>query len=87
MSFPLLYLLVPYFIFLGVWLILSLVALYHVIRFGGKIIGSMFLSVIYISGSIALAVFSFAYLNEIDWRNQVSFLTAPGSLPSFEIPY
>ncbi len=87
MSFPLIYLLVPYFIFLGVWFILSLVALYHVIRFGGKIIGSMFLAVIYISGAIVLSVISYTYLNEIDWRSQASFLNSPGALPSFEIPY
>lgn len=86
MSFPLSYLLIPYLIFLGIWFILSLIAVYHILRFGGKVVGGMLLTVMYVSGAITLAVLSYTYIIDIDWRNEASFFSSPGSLPSFEIP-
>ncbi len=86
MSFPLTYLLIPYLVFVGVWLILSIVALYHIIRFGGKKVGAMLLAVFYIAGSIGLITVSYTELSFIDWRNEASILSNKISVPSFEIP-
>ncbi len=86
MSFPLTYLLIPYFIFLGVWFILSLVALYHIFRFGGKKVGSVFLVVIYIAGSVGLAILSYTFLSPIPWRDEASVMNGHAPIPAFELP-
>lgn len=87
MTFPLYLLLIPYLIFLAVWAILSLIAYYHLLRFGGKLFGIMFLGVIYFVGAVALLQASYQYISPIDWQSQVSVFSGfSSSLPSFEGP-
>lgn len=86
MTFPLWYLIIPYLVFLAVWLILSLIALYHLLRFGGHKVGSIMLAVIYIAGSIALLTLSYNELMTIGWQNEASVFANRPAMPSFEIP-
>jgi hypothetical protein len=76
MSFPLSYILIVYSIFLAIWLILSLVALYHMFRFGfmtGLTYGAIF---IYIAVSLAILLASAEFIMAIDWNYPVTIFSA-----------
>ncbi len=72
MTFPLYILLFIYFAFLFVWLIFSIIALYHMIRFGFKNFTTFFTTFIFIAVSILILAFTYEYLIQIDWNLEVS---------------
>jgi ABC-type maltose transport system permease subunit len=72
MTFPLIFLLYIYFAFLAIWTILSLVGLYHLLRFGGRMIGTFLIGLVYVSGSIIIIFLSYSYLSTIDWQTQIT---------------
>lgn len=72
MTFPLYILLFIYLAFLLVWLILSLVAIYHMFKFGFKNFTTFFTTFIFVAVSILILAFSINSLAGIDWNLQVS---------------
>ncbi len=71
MTFSLIIFLYLYFFFLLCWTVLSLVAMYHLLRFGSRMFGSFFLGIIYIAGVIVIAYVSYGFLSVIDWQTEV----------------
>ena len=66
-----------YFAFLLVWLILSLVAIYHMLKFGFKSFATFSATFIFIAISIFLLAGSFKYLSEIDWQKEIIVVDMP----------
>jgi hypothetical protein len=60
-----------YFAFLFVWLILSLVAIYHMLKFGFKSFATFSATFIFIVISIFLLLGSYTYLSQIDWQKEI----------------
>ena len=71
MIFELKLLLFIYYGFLVVWFLFSLIALYHMFRFGFKGITSLVTVIIYIAVSFLLSSVSFNYINYIDWDTEI----------------
>ncbi len=72
MAFPLYIFLIIYLLFLIIWGIFSLVAVYHMVRFGFVNFATFFATLIYIGGAIALLSLSYNYASGIDWGMNVS---------------
>ncbi|MFH1232669.1 MAG: hypothetical protein V1651_02265 [Patescibacteria group bacterium] len=72
MQFPLFYLLIIYLFFLAVWLIFSLIAVYHMIRFGFLNFTTFFVTFFYIAVAAIMLNASYNYLIPIDWSVNVS---------------
>ncbi|NTW22996.1 hypothetical protein HGA34_05695 [Candidatus Falkowbacteria bacterium] len=72
MTFTLSIFLYAYYAFVGIWLLFSLTALYHLLKFGFKGGVTFFTACGYvaISGVIILATLS--YLEPIDWDTSIS---------------
>jgi succinate dehydrogenase hydrophobic anchor subunit len=68
---PLWLLLIPYAIFLIIFVIFSLVNLYHAWRFRTGFISSIFLIAFYLAGTGALAYASYVLLLPIDWSQTI----------------
>jgi hypothetical protein len=74
MTFPLYIFLIAYFVFLFVWFVFCLAALYHMFKFGFKNFTTFFTSFIFIGVAIVMLVFSYNYIAEIDWKTNVTIL-------------
>jgi ABC-type maltose transport system permease subunit len=74
MTIPLIAFLFLYLLFVVVWLIFGLVALYHIIRYGQVNFGTFLAAFIYIAGSIVILFFSYQYLSQIDWSVGLTIL-------------
>jgi len=74
MSFPLYLLLFIYFLFLILWSFFSLVALYHMLKFGFKNFTTFFTTFIYLVISVLILMISYNYLSQIDWGINVYVL-------------
>ncbi|MBA3047872.1 hypothetical protein KKC83_00275 [Patescibacteria group bacterium] len=72
MTFKLSILLIPYLLFLLLWLIFSLVAVYHMIKFGFKNFTTFFTTFIFVAVSLALLAVSYSFLMQIDWDTQIT---------------
>lgn len=72
MAFPLVYLLYIYFGFLGLWLIFSLVAIFHMIKYSLANFRSYLYTMIYIAVSLIILIASLNYIMTIDWQMNVS---------------
>ncbi|MBU4375157.1 hypothetical protein KKH38_01490 [Patescibacteria group bacterium] len=72
MTFKLSILLIPYLLFLLLWLIFSLVAVYHMIKFGFKNFTTFFTTFIFAAVSLALLAVSYSFLMQIDWDTQIT---------------
>ncbi len=71
MTFPLYYFLLIYSLFILLWLIFSLAAVYHMIKFSFKNFTSFFATFIFIGVSIFILMESYNYLSRIDWEMNV----------------
>lgn len=71
MTFALLIFLYIYFVFLFIWLIFSLVAIYHMLKFGFKSFATFSATFIFIAVSVFLLLGSYKYLSEIDWQKEI----------------
>jgi len=79
MTFSLYFLLIIYSIFFVVWLIFSLVAIYHMLRFGFLDITTFFMTFIFIAVSAVILFYSSNFFSQIDWTLNVSmFESASG---------
>lgn len=67
MTIPLIGFLFLYFLFIFVWLIFSLIALYHIIIYGQINFTTSLVSSAYLAGSIIILFLSYKYLSGIDW--------------------
>jgi hypothetical protein len=63
--------LIFYGVFLLVWLIFSLVAYYHMFRYGFKSLTTYFSSFIYLAVSLSILAATYYYGSEIDWNFKV----------------
>ncbi len=72
MTFPLYFLLIIYAIFLAVWSIFGLVAVYHMIRFGFFNFVTFFTTFIFIAVAAVILFYSFNFFSQIDWNLNVS---------------
>lgn len=70
MSFTLSFLLIPYFLFIIIFLIFVFFNLYHILRFGFKTKLSIFMISLFCSGTIIIFIISFSVILKIDW-NQI----------------
>lgn len=83
MNIPLYYLLFPYGFFILVWLVLSGVALYHMLKFGFKNYITLAAVFIYLSVSASLISVSFLYISAIDWQSPIGGFSSAGL---YELP-
>jgi len=74
MTFSLSVFLIPYLLFLLLWLAFSLVAVYHMMKFGFKNFTTFFTTFIYIGVSIIILVISYNFLSQINWGINMSVL-------------
>ena len=72
MAFPLYIFLIIYLVFLLGWIIFSLVAIYHMLKFGFLNFTTFFIIFVYIVVAGLLLAVSYNFLNKIDWNSQVS---------------
>jgi len=72
MTFPLYYFIFPYALFLAIWLIFSLVSIYHMVSFGFFNFTTFATTFVYIGISVLLLKFSYDFLAPIDWGYNVS---------------
>ncbi len=72
MSFPLSVFLIPYFIFLIIWALMMMVALYHILRFGFKNFTTILTTLVFIVVTILILMISYNYLSQIDWAREVT---------------
>lgn len=74
MTIPLIGFLFLYLLFVFVWLIFSLVALYHIMKYGQINFTTFFASFAYIAGSALILFLSYGYLSQIDWSVGLTIL-------------
>jgi len=73
MYFTLGLLLIPYYIFLFIFFILSLFNLYHLFRFGFKSFFSLFMIAFFLLGTACILVVTFFLIAHIDWQQTATF--------------
>jgi len=67
MTIPLIGFLFLYLLFIFIWLIFSLVALFHMVKYGQINFMTFITTFAYIAGSVVILSFSYDYLSHIDW--------------------
>ncbi|MDD4271345.1 MAG: hypothetical protein PHF50_00910 [Patescibacteria group bacterium] len=67
MTIPLYAFLFLYLLFVLIWLIFSLIALYHMIRYGQINFITFITTFAYLVGAALILFFSYEYLSQIDW--------------------
>ncbi|MCK4554263.1 hypothetical protein KAU19_04855 [Candidatus Parcubacteria bacterium] len=72
MTFSLSILLIPYLLFLLLWLIFSIVAVYHMMKFGFKNFTTFFTTFIFVGVSILMLMTTYDFISQIDWQTQVT---------------
>ncbi len=72
MTFSLSLLLIPYLLFLLLWLIFSIVAVYHMMKFGFKNFTTFFTTFIFIGVSVLMLITTYNFIEQIDWQAQVT---------------
>ncbi len=86
MSFPLIIFLYIYFAFLFVWLIFSVIGVYHLIRYGFLNFMTFFSLFAYAALSFLILSVSYNYIKEVDWNVTISiFDGAFSASPYFNI--
>lgn len=74
MTIPLIAFLFLYLLFVFIWLIFSLIALYHIIKYGQINFTTFLITFAYIAGSIIILFLSYEYLSRIDWSAGLTIL-------------
>jgi hypothetical protein len=67
MTIPLIAFLFLYLLFIFIWLIFSLIALYHMIKYGQINFMTFITTFAYLAGSAIILFLSYEYLSRIDW--------------------
>jgi len=68
MTIPLIAFLYLYLLFILVWLIFTVIAFYHIIRYGQIGFISISVMLLYLVVTTAILYLSFQYLSRIDWQ-------------------
>jgi len=68
MTIPLIAFLFFYLLFVLVWLIFSIIALYHIIRYGEMNEACISVIIIYLAISAAIIYLSYQFISRIDWN-------------------
>ncbi len=76
---PLWLLLIPYAVFLLIFLVFSFVDLANAWRFRSGFFSASMLSIIYLSGSLVILYASYSFLSQVDWTQTIG-------VGSFELP-
>lgn len=71
MSFPLVWLLIPFAVVILFFFIFSFFALYHAIRFGYSTFVNVFVMLLYIGTSVAVLTMIGMYIVSIDWSQTI----------------
>ncbi|OGF24327.1 hypothetical protein A3H09_01530 [Candidatus Falkowbacteria bacterium RIFCSPLOWO2_12_FULL_45_13] len=74
MTIPLIVFFYLYLLFIVVWLIFSIIALYHIIRYGQINYISIMAVIIYLAGVAVIFSLSFVFLSQIDWTASLAIL-------------
>lgn len=72
MTFTISIFLIPYAIFFLIWLIMSIVAIYHMLKFGFKSFATFFATFLFVIIASVIIGVSYHYINQIDWNLQIS---------------
>ncbi|MCD4705614.1 hypothetical protein K8R61_00855 [bacterium] len=75
MSFTLSFLLIPYFLFLLIFLVFTFFNLYHILRFGFRTKLSIFMISMFCIGTIIILIVSFGVILQIDWNQMTTIGT------------
>ena len=81
-SFPIVYLLIPYALFIVVYFFFVLANLYHLKKFGLDSDKTKWIIVIYLTGTMLIFGLSLAFLSQFNWQTTVSFSDFFGDLNS-----
>jgi hypothetical protein len=81
MTIPVVAFLYLYLLFVLVWLIFSLIALYHMIKYGQIGLVSILAVLVYLAVCLAILDLSYQYLSPIDWDAELTILR--GGFQSF----
>jgi len=74
MAFPLSILLIPYLIFLLLWIFFSFVGIFHLLNFGFKNLVTLMAIFIYVGVALFILIISINYINHIDWSFKIGLL-------------
>ena len=80
MTIPLIAFLFLYLLFVFVWLVFSLIALYHMIKYGQINFTTFITTFAYIAGAVVILSFSYDYLSRIDWGVGLTILQGGAGL-------
>ena len=80
MTIPLIFFLYLYFLFFAIWLIFSLIAFYHIIKYGQVSYTTFFTIIIYLAGSVLILFYSYQYLSPIDWSVGLTIMRGGSSV-------
>ena len=67
MTIPLVAFLYLYLFFILVWLIFTIIALYHILRYGQIGLTSFLVTLAYLIASLVILYLSYIFLSQIDW--------------------
>ena len=67
MVLPLYIFLIIYLVFLLIWVIFSIVAVYHMLKFGFLNFTTFFIVFIYVTVAVVLLAISYNFLSQVDW--------------------
>ncbi|KKW35263.1 MAG: hypothetical protein UY81_C0047G0005 [Candidatus Giovannonibacteria bacterium GW2011_GWA2_53_7] len=88
-TIPLAIALLPLALFLILFLIFSLLNLFHIIHYGLSSVGKFFVIVIYVAGTLFLLGSSYIALSPYDWQQPISsntFFDTDRPINLFELP-
>jgi hypothetical protein len=74
MTFQLSILLFIYLGFLVVWLVLFMVALFHMLKFGFKNFMTLFTTFIFAAVAVLMLMATSAFIAQIDWSSEITVL-------------
>lgn len=86
MTLSLWFLLVPFALVLGVWLVLSIVAIVKMLRFGFVSRPAVISSFAFVIFAVGVLVVTTVSLREVDWSASVELGAPSVELPSVNIP-
>lgn len=76
MGIPLSIFLIIYLILAGIALLLTMVNLYHVLRFGHYDAQSYFMTGVFTAGLILIGFVSLIFISEIDWTQEITLFSS-----------
>jgi len=85
MTFPISYFIYPYFFFLAIWAILSLIAVFHMMKYSFRSFIAFFMTFSYLAVSFLLLMVFYNYFSAVDWQTNISIFEGIFNQNSFVI--